>query len=150
VKTGYRKRVLALLERDPYVLMMAQRDGHGHVIGVFLHPDFVLGVEEMPLRIAITTMRRSERKVWLATEVGYIEDAKIVAGAPVGIERFVEPMSIEECAEYYGFTEGTVESYVQRARRHLKECLSGELQFAVSRASQIGYEALRAKMLQTD
>jgi hypothetical protein len=107
--------------------MMAVRDGHGHVIGVALHPDFILGVEEMPLRMAIATMPRHERKCWLAVEIGYVDDADVVAGQMIATERFVEPMSVEQCAEFYGYTEGTVDTYLVRARRHLRDELGEQL-----------------------
>lgn len=120
---GYRKRVLALFARDPSVLMVAMRDGHGHVIGVALHPDFILGVDEMPLRMAIATMPRHERKCWLATEVGYLDDGKVVGGVVLATDRFVAPMSVEECSDYYGYAESTVNTYLTRARRHLRDRL---------------------------
>lgn len=124
---GYRRRVLALFSRDPYVLMVAMRDGHGHVIGVALHPDFLLGVDEMPLRMAIATMPRHERKCWLAVEIGYVDDADVVGGKMIATERFVEPMSVEQCADFYGYTEGTVDTYLVRARRHLRVELGEQL-----------------------
>ena len=145
---GYRKRVLALFERDPSVLMVAMRDGKGHVIGLALHPDFLLGVEEMPLRLAISTMPRHERKVWLAIEVGYREDANVIAGVPIKTERFGEPMTHEECAEYYGYTNDTVRVYLGRARRHLKDALGASLHSAMSRGSGEGHERLLRRVLQ--
>jgi len=124
LERGYRKRVMALFERDPFALMVAQRDGRGHVVTVALHSDFLLGIDEMPLRIAIVTMNRHERKCFLAIEVGYLDDMLVIDGHPIATERFCEPMTVEDCAEYYGYTTATVRTYLTRARHHLKSHLS--------------------------
>ena len=146
---GYRKRVLALFSRDPYVLMVAMRDGHRRVIGVALHPDFLLGVDEMPLRLAITTMKRHERKCWLAVEVGYLDDAHVIAGVPIATERFAEPMTVEECAERYGYSIETTRSYVARARKHLREALADGLESTLSRPYQDANERRLERLLKT-
>ena len=121
---SYGERVLKLLERNPDAFMVSARDGHDHVIGVYFHADFVLGLNELELRMAIVSMPRSPRKVWLATEVGLIEDAVVAGGIATRFWRFVDPMSAAECAAYYGFMESTVETYLSTARRHIELRLS--------------------------
>jgi hypothetical protein len=121
---SYGERVLKLFERNPDAFMVANRDGHDHVIGVYFHRDFVLGVDELELRMAIVTMPRHQRKVWLATEVGCIEDAIVAGGSVTRFYRFGEPLSVEETMDYYGYARGTVETYLSQARRHLELSLS--------------------------
>jgi hypothetical protein len=79
----------------------------------------------MPLRTAIATMPRHERKCWLACEVGYLDDARVVSGVAIATDRFVEPLTLEECSEYYGYATATARVYLARARRHLRERLDG-------------------------
>jgi glyoxylase-like metal-dependent hydrolase (beta-lactamase superfamily II) len=121
--TSYGQRVLALLERNPEAFMVSLRDGRDHVLTVHFHGDFVLGVNELDLRMAILSMPRHARKVWLAAEVGYLEDAEVVGGALMPLERIVDPLDHEEIAEWYGYARGTVETYLSQARRHLEERL---------------------------
>jgi hypothetical protein len=121
---GYGARVRRLLERNASAFMVAQRDGDGHVLIVQFHEHFLMGVDEMPLRQAIMTMNPHVRKVWLAVEVGYYIDADVIDGVPHRVERFVEPMSVEQCQEWYGYTHATVETYLSAAHRHLKSRLS--------------------------
>lgn len=123
---SYGERVLKLIERNTEAFMVSARDGDDHVIGVYFHADFILGVNEIELRMAIVTMPRHPRKCWLATEVGYLEDADVVGGRLMPLERVTEPLSIEECMEWYGYTRSTVETYLSQARRHLDQRLSSE------------------------
>jgi len=122
--TGYGERVRNLMERNPEAFMVTARDGDDHVISVYFHHDFLEGLSELDLRMAIVSMPRHPRKVWLAVEVGYLEDAEVVGGTLMPLERFVEPLDVEETAEWYGYSRGTVETYLSQARRHLEFKLS--------------------------
>jgi hypothetical protein len=121
---SYGRRVLDLLERNPEAFMLANRDGDGHVVGVYFHPDFLMGVTEIDLRMAIITMPPHPRKVWLAVEVGYVTDARVADGRVYPTERIGEPMTIEECMDWYGYMRSTVETHLSTARRHLESRMS--------------------------
>lgn len=116
--------VRALIERDPTAYMTAPRDGRGHVLSVVWHPDFTLGMENLDLRRAFATMPTHERRVWLAMEIGWFLDVEIREGVPHPVERYGDPMTVEACAEYYGFALSTVQTYHQRANRRLSSALS--------------------------
>lgn len=118
------RTVRALLERDPDAFMVADRDGRGHVTTIDYHPDFVLGVDAWQIRVALVTMPRHPRKVWLAIEIGVVDDAVIVAGVARAKHAIVAPMTVEDAADWYGYTVGTAERYYRDARAHLSSKLS--------------------------
>jgi DNA-directed RNA polymerase specialized sigma24 family protein len=118
------RTVRAIIERDPTAFAVAQRDGRGHVLAALWHPDFTLGFENLDLRQAFASMPTHERRVWLAVNIGWYLDVEIIDGVAHPVERYGEPMSIEDCAEYYGLAEATVKSYLSRATALLSAKLS--------------------------